>query len=62
MITLDHCLEVSSQPIAARIKIGGSGKSSCRKLQADDSVVIEMAAVYLFYTAGNVKCTVTGKQ
>ena len=58
---VDHGLEISSQPIAGRIQVGGS-RSSNRKLQADDSVVTEMAAAHLFHATGNVTCTVTGEQ
>ena len=47
---VDYELEVSSQPIAARIQIGRSRRSSCKKLQAYDSDVIEMVEVHLFQT------------
>ena len=59
---VDHGLEIYSQPIAGRIKVEGSGWSICRKLLGDDSVVIEMAVVYLFHSTGNVTCTVIGDQ
>ena len=49
-ITVNYGLEVSSQPIATRIQVGGSRMSNCRKLPADYSFVTEMAAVHLFYT------------
>ena len=53
--------EVSSQPIASRMQVRGSRRSSCVKLQVGDSVVTEMAAVHLFHTTGNVTCTFTGQ-
>ena len=58
---VDRGFEVSSQPIAGRIQIGGSRRSSCRKLQANDSAVTEMAVVHLFHATGNVTCSVTGE-
>ena len=38
-IIVGHGLEVSSLAIAARIQVGRSRRSSCRKLQVDDSIV-----------------------
>ena len=56
------CLEVSSQSVAASIQVKGFRRSSCKKFQAGDSVVTEMAAVHLFYTMSNVTSTVTAQQ
>ena len=44
------------------MQVRGSRRSSCRKFQADDSAVTEIAAVHLFHTTGNVRCTVTGQR
>ena len=55
-ITVDHDLEVSSQPIAERIQVKGSRRFSCKKLLAGDSVVNKMAAVSSFHTTSNVTC------
>ena len=49
---------LSSQPIAGRVRVKESSRSSWRKLQADDSVVTEMVAVHLHAT-GNVTCSFT---
>ena len=59
---VDHGLEISSQPIAERIQVGGCRRSNCSKLQADDSVVTKMEAVHLFHAKGNETFTVTGEQ
>ena len=40
----------------------GSRRPSCRKLQAGDSVVTEMAGVHLFHTTVNVRCTIIGQR
>ena len=55
-------LEVSSQPLAAVIEVGGSRRSSCSKLLAEDSVIPEMVTVHLFSTMGNVTYTVNGQR
>ena len=49
-IRVDHGLEISSQLMAARTQVRGYRKSICRKLQALNSVVIEMAAVHTCFT------------
>ena len=58
---VDYGLEIFSERIDGRIQIRESRRSSCRKLQANDSVVTEMSAVLLFHATGNVTCTVTGE-
>ena len=44
------------------IQVVGSRRSSCRKLQIDDSVVTKTAATYLFHTTDNVRCTCNGQR
>ena len=61
-ITVDHGLEVSSQPIAARIQVRECRRSSYRKLKVGDSFVTKMAIMHSFHTTGNVTCTVTSQQ
>ena len=58
---VDHGCEISSQPVAGRIKVRRFRGSSCWKLQVYDSVITKMAMVHLFHVTGNVSCTVTGE-
>ena len=61
-ITVDYGLEVSSQPKFARIQVEETRKPICRKLPADDSVVIEVVAENLLHTTGDVwKSTILHK-
>ena len=58
---VDHGHEVSSQPKLEGLKSGDLGGqiTGNRMLQADASVVTEMAAVHLLHTTGNATYTVT---
>ena len=51
---LHYGLEISSQSLAGRIKVEGFKRSSSRKLQSEDSVVTEMAAVHFFHATSKV--------
>ena len=52
--TVDHNLEVSSQPNVARIPVKGCRRPRCRKLTVEDSVIEKIAAKQFVCAKGDV--------